>query len=136
MKRYSLLKGKKVSDKEYEHVIKVWNKFEMKTMKDYYKLYLKCNVLLLADVFENFRNNRLKNYESCSSHYLSPPALIWDAMLNMTKVELEFISDPDMYLFLEKDMRGGVSYVSKRYSKSKNNYLKSYNPKQESNHII
>ena len=60
-KFYSSLTGKKISDKEYEHVHKVLNKFDMKTVKDYHNLYLKCNVLLLADVFEKFRNNSLKN---------------------------------------------------------------------------
>ena len=58
-KFYSSLKGKKISDKEYKHV---WNKFEAKSMKDYHNLYLKCDALLLADAFEKFRNNRLKNY--------------------------------------------------------------------------
>ena len=53
---------KKISDKEYQHVLKVWNKFEMKTMKDYHDLYLKCDVLLSVDVFQKFRNNGLKNY--------------------------------------------------------------------------
>ena len=95
-------------------------------------MYLKCDILLLADVFENFRNNRLKNYGSCSTHYLSAPAVIWMAILNMIKAELEFIPDADMYLFVEKAMRGGVSYISKRCTKSNNNYMKSYDPKQES----
>ena len=97
-------------------------------------MYLKCSVIVLA-VFENFINNRLKNYGLCSSHYLSPPALIWGTMLIMTKVELGFIPDPGMYLFFEKGMRDRVCYVSKVYSKS-NNYLRSYGPKQESRHII
>ena len=125
-KFYSLLAGTKISNKEYDHVLKVWNKFEMKTMKDYYNLYLKCGVLLLADVFENFGNNCIKNYGLCPSHYLSAPTLTWDAMLNMTKVKLELISDPDMYIFFEKGMRGGVSYISNRYSKANNRYLKFY----------
>ena len=64
---------------------KVWNKFEMKTMKDYHNLYLKCDVLLLVDVFEKFRNNSLTNYRLCPSHYLSAPGLSWDAMLKMKK---------------------------------------------------
>ena len=68
----------------------------MKTMKDYHNLYLKFDVLLLADVFGKFRSNSLKNYGLCPSHYLSALALSWDAMLNMTKVELELIPDPDM----------------------------------------
>ena len=58
----------------------------MKTMKDYHNLYLKCDVLLLVDVFEKFRNNSLTNYRLCPSHYLSAPGLSWDAMLNMTKI--------------------------------------------------
>ena len=58
----------------------------------------------------------MKNNGLCSSHYLSAPALSWDAMLNITKVELELISDPDMYIFFEKGMRGIVSYISNRYS--------------------
>ena len=67
----------------------------MKMMKDYHVLYLKCDVLLFADVFEKFRNNSIKNYGLCPSHYLSAPTLNWDAMLNMTKVKLELILDPD-----------------------------------------
>ena len=86
-KFYSFLTSKKISNKAHEHLLKVWNKFEMKTMKDYHDLYLKCDVLLLADVFEKFRNNSLKNYGLCPSHYLSAPALSWDAMLNMTNVK-------------------------------------------------
>ena len=84
---YSSLTGKKNSDKEYEHVFKVSNKSEMKTMKDYHIFVFKCDVLLL-DVLEKIKNNSLKNYGLCQSHYLSAPALSWDAMLNMTKLEL------------------------------------------------
>ena len=67
---------------------------------------------------------------------MSAPALSLDAMLNMTKVELELISDAYMYLFFQKGMRGGVSYISNRYSKANNKYLKSYHQKQDSKHII
>ena len=83
--------------------------------------------------FKKFKNS-IKNYGLCPSHYLSAPALSWDAMLLMPKVKLELISDPDF--FFEKGMRGGVSYISNRYSKAKNKYLKSYDPKQKSKHII
>ena len=107
-KFYSSLTGKKISAKEYEHVLKVWNKFEMKTTKDYHDLYLECDVLLLADVFEKFGNNSLKNYGLCPSHYLSAPTLSWNAMRNMTEIRLELISDPDMDIFFEKGMRSGV----------------------------
>ena len=133
---YSLLTGKDVCDKNYKHAVKVQNIFEMKTMKDYHDWHLKYDVLLLADVFEKFRNNSLKNYGLFSSHYLSTPVLSQDAILNMNKFEPECISDSDMYLFFEKGMRGGVSYISKEPSKTNNKYLKSYDPKQRSKHII
>ena len=61
----------KISDKKYEHVLNVWNVFEMETMKDYHELYLKCELLFLPDVFEKFRNSGLKNYGLCLTHYLS-----------------------------------------------------------------
>ena len=105
IKFYCSLADRKTSDKEYEHVLNVWKKFEMKTMKDYHDLYLKCDVLLLADVFEKFRKNSLKNYKLCSSHYLSAPRLSWDAILNMTKIKLDLISDPVVYTLFEKGKR-------------------------------
>ena len=76
------------------------------------------------------------NYGLSPSHYLSASAVSWDEMVNMTKVELELITDPDMYIFFEKRMRGSVSSMSNRYNKANNKYLKSYNPKQDSKHII
>ena len=88
----------------------------MKIIKDYHNVYLKCDVLLLGDVCEKFRNSNLR-HELYLSHYLSAPALSWDAELNMTKVDLEFTSDADMYLFFEKGMRGGVSYISEDIAK-------------------
>ena len=105
-------------------------------MKDYYDLYLKCDVSLLGDVFEIFRNNSLKNYGLCQSHYLSAPGLKWDAILKMTTTELELIPDPDMCVLFEKGTRSRISFIFNRYSKANNNYLKSYDPKQESKHII
>ena len=110
-KFYSSLTGKKNTGKEYDHVLKVWSKFEMKTMKDCHDLYFKMWPLLLGDVFEKFINKSLKNYGLCRSH-LSAPGLNWDAMLKMTKVKLELVSDPGMYIFLEEGTRGGISYIS------------------------
>ena len=84
----------------------------MKTIKDYHNLYLKCDVLLLADKFEKFRNNNLKNYGLCPSHYLSVPGLSWEAMLKITKIKLELIPDPDMYKLFEKGTTADVSCIS------------------------
>ena len=104
-------------------------------MKDYHYLYLKCDILLLADVFEKLRNNSFKNNGLSPSHYLNAPGLSWNAMLKMTKIKLELIPDPDIYIFLKKNKRGEVSYISNRYSKANDKYLKSYDPKQGSKHI-
>ena len=126
------MKDRKISDKEYDHILRVWNKFEMKRMKDYHGLYLKCVALLLADAFEKFRNNSLRNYGLCPSHYLCVSGLSWDAILKITKIEPELIPDFDMFTSFEKGTRGGISYISNRYSKANNKYLKS----NISKHII
>ena len=105
-------------------------------MKDYQDLYLKCDVSLLADVFEKLRNNNLSNYGLCPSHYLSAASLIFNTMLKTTKIKLELFLDPDIYIFFEKDTNGGISHFSNRYSKANKKYLKSYDPKQESKDII
>ena len=87
-KFYSSLTGRKIFDKEYEHVLNVWKKIKMKIMKDYHNIYFNFDVLLLSDVFEKFRNNSLMSY-GCPHHYLSAPALSLDAMLEMAKIEFE-----------------------------------------------
>ena len=92
----------------------------MKTIKNYHDLFLKRNVLLLADVFEKNRNNSLKNYGLYPGHYLSAPLLSWGAMFNKTKVKLDRIPDLNMYVFFEKGTRGGFSYISNTYSKASN----------------
>ena len=91
-KFYNSLMYWKIRDKEYEHVLKVWYRFGMKTMKGYQDLHLNCVISWLADVYEKIINSSLKNYELCSNHYLSVPALNWDAILNKTNVEPELIS--------------------------------------------
>ena len=86
--------------------------------------------------FGKFRNNSIKIDGLSPSNYFSAPALSWDAMLNMTKMKLQLIPDPDVYIFFEKVMRDGVSYIFNRYSKTNDQYLKSYDTKQESRHIM
>ena len=95
-----------MSDKEYLICIKISNEFNMKSMGDYHDHYLKKDVLLLADVFEKFVDTCLKFCKLDSCRYFISPGLSWDAMLKMSDVELEKISDIDMYLFIEKELRG------------------------------
>ena len=93
----------------------------MKSMREYHNLYLMSDVILLADVFETFRDVCMKNYRLDPAHYYTAPGLSWDAMLKKTKVNLELLSDPDMLLMIENGIRGGVSMISKRYAKANNN---------------
>ena len=102
----------------------------MKNMGDYHDHYLKKDVLLLADVFEKFIVFCLKFYVLDLCHYFSSPGLSWDAMLKMTGIKLEKISDIDKYLFIEKGSRGGISYIAKRYAKANNKYINDYDPKK------
>ena len=84
--------------------------------------------MLLADVFEKFIDTCLKFYKLDPCHYFSFPGLSWDAMLKMTGVELEKILDIDRYLFIEKGLRGGISYIAKRYSEANNKCIKNCGP--------
>ena len=84
-------------------------------MGDYHDLYLKFDILLLADVFENFRSTCLQYYKLDPCHYVTSPGLSWDAMLKMTDIKLELMSDIDMFQFVEKGTRGGISYIANRY---------------------
>ena len=120
---YSKLTDEGISDENYAHALEVWKTFEMENLKDYHNLYNQVDVLLLTDVFENFRDIYIKNYNLDPAHYYTAPSLGWDAALKVTKVELELLSDIDMLLMVEKGTRGGVSMISNRYGKANNKYM-------------
>ena len=120
-KFFSSLKHRGISEKEYQRACNVWKVFEIKNLGQYHDLCLRTDVLLLCDVFKKFISVFLKDYGLDPCHYFSSPGLSWDAMLKMTGIQLEKINDIDMHLFLQKGMRGDVSYISKRYSKSDDN---------------
>ena len=103
---YSSLSGKEISDIRYQHVIKFWNKLELKMINDYHDSCLKCVILLLlGNALKKFRNNCLENYGLYSSYYLSAPALSWKAAFIMTKVERDLLSDVDINLRARSTLR-------------------------------
>ena len=99
---YSKLNLEDISDRDYEHAQKVWEVFEIKHLSGYHDLYVQSNTLLLADVFENFRDKCIKICEPDPAHFLSAPGLAWQACLKKTKVKLELLTDIDMLLMFEK----------------------------------
>ena len=135
-KLFSELNDCGVSDEDYNHAKKVWKKFGIKNLGEYHDLYLKSDVLLLADVFEEFRRNSLENYSLDPAWYYTSPGLSWDALLKHSGVKLELLTDPDMLLLFEKGIRGGVSMISNRYSKANNKFMgKKFDPSQPSKFI-
>ena len=133
---YSRLNDEGISDEDYAHAQKVWRVFKMEHFKDYHNLYNETDVLLLADVFENFRDICIKNYKLDPAHYYTAPGLAWDAALKITGVKLELLSDIDMLLMVEEGIRGGVSMISNRYGKSNNKYMgDEFNPSEPSKYI-
>ena len=133
---HSILNNVHISDEQYKHAQNVWDTFNLKTMGDYHDLYLKSDILLLADVFENFRKTCLQYYKLDPCHYFTSPGLSWDAMLKMTDIKLELITDIDMFQFIETGLRGGVSYIANRYGKANNKYMKNYDQNSPSKHIM
>ena len=112
------------------------DEFQCKKFRDYYDLYNVSDVLILADVFENFRNVCNENYDLDSAHYYTSPGLAWDAALNRTKIELELLSDYDMILMIKKEIGGGISMISNRYGTSNNKYKgDSYDESKELTYI-
>ena len=116
-KFFSSLKDCGINEKEYERVVDVRKVFKIKNLGQYCNLYLKTDVLLLCDVFKRFIGMCLNYYQLDPCHYFRSPGLSFDAMLKMARIKLEKINDIDINLLIEKSMRGGISYISKKYSK-------------------
>ena len=120
---YTKLTEQGISDVDYMHAQTVWRTFKMKTMRDYHNLYNQSDVLLLADVFENFREVCKENYDLDPCWYYTAPGLAWDACLKHTGINLELLTDPDMLLFFEQGIRGGISMITTRYGQANNKYM-------------
>ena len=121
---YSELNLDAISDTDYEHVKKVWEAFKIKNLGEYHDLYVQCVILFLANVFENFRDERIEIYKHDPAQFLSAPGLARQACL---KVELELLTDIDMLLMIERGIRGGKCQAIYRHAKGNNKYMKNFN---------
>ena len=134
---YSRLNSEGITDADYIHAEDVWKTFEMSTMREYHDLYLKTDVLLLADVFENFRDMALEHFKVDPCHYVTAPGMFYDALLKTSDVELELVSDSEMYDFVERAKRGGVSSIMKRYAAVNNKHMgDAFDPSKSSSYIF
>ena len=115
-----------IDDIDYRHGNNVFKKFKLKNLGEYHDLYEQSDTLLLADVFENFRNMCIKVYELDPAHFLSLPGLACQACLKKTNVILEFLTDYDMLLMVEEGIRGGICHAIHRHAKANNKYMKNY----------
>ena len=132
---YSNLNMEDIDDIEYRHGKNVFKGFKLENLGDYHHLYVQSDTLLLADVFENFRDMCLKEYELGPVHFLSLPGLAWQACLKNTNIELELLTDYDMLLMVEEGIRCGICHSIHRYAKANNKYMKNYNNNEASSYI-
>ncbi|XP_031777338.1 uncharacterized protein LOC116415884 [Nasonia vitripennis] len=133
---FSILNDSSISDRDYEHAQNVWSTFNIQTLGEYSDLYMKTDVLLLADVFENFRDQSMNVYNLDPAHYYTTPGFSWDAMLKHTGVQLKLLTDIDMVLFIERGIRGGLSQCSNRYAVANHKYMLEKYDKDKANEYL
>ena len=124
------------SIEDYEHAQNVYKKFQCTRFLDYHNIYLKSDVLLLSDIWDNFRKINYFNYELDTAYYYTCPGLSFDAMLKHTKIELELLTDLNMFKMVESGIRGGISQISHRHAKANNKYMSTYDETKEDSYII
>ena len=132
---YSNLTLENISETDYAHANNVFKKFNINNLGEYHDLYVRSDTLLLADIFENFRQSCLKTYELDPAHFVSLPGLAWQACLKKTNVELELLTDYDMLLMVEEGIRGGICHAAQRYAHFNNKYMNDYDRKKKSSYI-
>ena len=133
---YSSLNTEAITDVDYRHAKKVFKEFKMNNLGGYHDLYVQSDALLLADVFENFKNKCSEIYKLDSAHFLSAPGLAWQACLKKTRIKLELLTNINMLLLVEKGIRGGICHAIPRYVEANNKYMKNYDKNKESSNLM
>ena len=110
--------GGGITDEDYKYAHTVWKEFNIESMKDDLKLYNLSDVLLLADIFENFRSICMNHYGFDTAWYLNAPGIAWEPTLKITKIHLKLLSDPDMFFIIDSGIRGGIATISHRHAKA------------------
>jgi len=129
------LANESLTDVDCERALKVWNHYDMKNLQQYHDFYLTTDVILLADVFEGFRCTMLNAHGVDCLHFPSLPSMTLQMALKITDVELDLITDPDMYLMFESGIRGGLSYVCQRHARANYPALTAYRPDEPTSYL-
>ena len=133
---YSKLNMAGIREEDYEHARRVWKEFGLKDLGEYHDLFLKTDVILLANVFEEFRKVCLKNHGLDPAHFYTAPGLAWKACLKKTRIRLELLLDPNMLLMFQRGIRGGITQSINRWAKANNPYMGSeFDPDEKTNYL-
>ena len=131
---YSNLNMSSISEEDYQHAQRVWKEFGIHNLGDYHDLYLRTDVVLLANVYEAFRDTCLKHYKLDPAHFYTSPGLAWKACLKRTGIKLELLTNPDMLLMFERGIRGGITQAVRKYASANDKYMgDKFNPNEDNN---
>ena len=129
------LKDEPLTAEDYARAQQVWVRYNMTNMQHYHDHYLLTDVLLLADVFEHFRQTIRNEHKLDCLHFITLPSLAWATALKHTQARLDLITDADAYLMIENSMRGGIATISQRYASANNPYVDGYDESKEKRYI-
>ena len=132
---YSSPNTEDITDVDHRHAKRVFKKLNNENLGDYHDLYVQSDTLLLADVFEKFKNKCTEIYELDPAHILFAPELAWQACLKKTEVKLELSTNVDILLMVEKGIRDWICHPMHRYAKANNKYMENYDKNKESSYI-
>ena len=125
-----------ISEDDYQHAQQVWEEFGIHNQGDYHDLYLTTDVILLANMYEAFRDTCLKHYKLDPAHFYTTPGLAWKACLKRTGIKLELLTNPDMLLMFEQGIRGGITQAVRKYASANNKYMGDrFDPKSEGSYL-
>ena len=126
-----------ITEKDYAHAQNVWDTFTIKNLGEYHDLYVQTDtLLLLSDIFENFRKVCTEIYQLDPRYFLSAPGLAWQPCLRKTNIKLELFTDYDMFLMFEEGIRGGISQERHKYARANNKYMKNYDKNTPSSYLM